>query len=735
MIMDKIELLNTMQKEAVLKVDGPLLVLAGAGSGKTRVLTHRIAYLIEQGVSPFNILAITFTNKAAKEMKERVEQITPYGNEVWVSTFHSTCVRILRREIHNLGYSNQFTIYDPDDCERLLKEIYKNNSINEKNLPYKYMLSEISSQKDKLIDANKYETENYSNFKKKDSILIYKEYEKILKSNNALDFDDLIFKTVNLFSQNQEVLDRYQKRFKYIMVDEYQDTSLSQYTLVKLLAGKFKNICVVGDDDQSIYGWRGADIKNILNFENDFEGTKVIKLEQNYRSTKNILDAANFVIKNNFGRKQKSLWTENKRGEAIKFNRCESDKAEALFIANEIKARSKNKYSDFSILYRNNSISRIIEEQLVYLGIPYTIYGGVNFYGRKEIKDVIAYLRVLYNSNDDISLKRIINVPKRNIGSTTIDKLNQYAFEEGCSFFETLKNAEKVPSINSKANNILKFYYLIEDFKKYSEENKISDTIKHILEKTGYVLDLEKEMTEEANSRIENINELINKAIEFESVEEEATLARFLEEISLVSSIDINEDDPNKVTLMTLHSAKGLEFPVVFIVGFEEGIFPSYRAIVSPDATAIEEERRLCYVGITRAKEELFITCAKSRLQQGRYDNNLPSRFIEEIPDNYVLNLSLSSKPSSSFIKKELGTYRPKSKYISSLNSSVNREMPSPKNFKIDFKEGDSIRHFKFGIGKVEKVEPAGADYEVTVIFEDAGTKKLMAKLSKLQKI
>ena len=739
--MDKLlDKLNNMQKEAVLQTEGAVLLLAGAGSGKTRVLTHRIAYLIQKGVRPFNILAITFTNKAAKEMKERVTNICEEGNQVLVSTFHSLCVRILRRDIDKIGYTNRFTIYDADDAERLIKEIMKEYKINDDLLSPKSVINEISRQKDKLITATTYAQNVSGDFRKKLIADIYRAYEDRLKSNNSLDFDDLIFKTIQLFANNTDVLDYYQERFKYIMVDEYQDTSTSQYTLVKMLCNKYKNICVVGDDDQSIYGWRGADINNILDFEKDFKGAKVIKLEQNYRSSKVILDAANSVIKNNFGRKDKSLWTENNEGSLINYEKCNSDKEEANFIANTILNKIKDgyDYKDFAILYRTNSLSRVLEEQLVFLSIPYKLYGGVNFYGRKEIKDIISYLKILENPSDDISLKRIINVPKRGIGDASILKASEYAQENNISLLEALANADKIEGLGRKTKAVSDFYSLIEKFIEKSKSLSIADLIDYILEETGYIEELRKEDTEEAYGRISNLEEFVSKAVEYEeNIEnEEESLTSFLEEISLVADIDNMEEGDNVVTLMTLHSSKGLEFPVVFIVGFEEGIFPTYRALTSPNPSDIEEERRLLYVGITRAKQELFITNAKSRLQHGRYISNAPSSFFKEIP-RHLLNIKEKENKPKSFsfkIEESESSYRPTPKYKPNIAAYTKREIPAPKNVVLDFTVGDMVRHFKFGVGKVLKIDPAGADYEVTIEFENLGVKKLMANLSKLKK-
>lgn len=736
---ERLNTLNPMQKEAVLTTEGPLLLLAGAGSGKTRVLTHRISYLINQGVRPFNILAITFTNKAAKEMKERVCAICEDGNQVLVSTFHSFCVRILRRDIDKLGYTNKFTIYDADDSERLIKDIMKEYKINDDILSAKSVINEIGRQKDKLINATTYAQNAGSDFKKKIIADIYRAYEERLKTNNSVDFDDLIFKTVQLFANNPDILENYQDRFKYIMVDEYQDTSTSQYTLIKLLANKYKNICVVGDDDQSIYGWRGADINNILDFEKDFKNAKVIKLEQNYRSSKTILDAANFVIKNNFGRKEKNLWTENEQGSLIEYEKCNSDREEAKFVANEILDKIKDgyKYNDFAILYRNNNLSRVLEEQLVMLSIPYRLYGGVNFYGRREIKDIISYLKVLENPDDEISLKRIINVPKRGIGDATILKATEYALENNITLFKALSEAEEISDLGRKTKSVVDFYSLIEDFIQKSKELSIADLIDYILEKTGYLEELKKEATDEALGRIANLEEFVSKAVEYEqSEEEEISLTKFLEEISLVADIDSMEEEENTVTLMTLHSSKGLEFPVVFIVGFEEGIFPTYRALTSGNPSDIEEERRLLYVGITRAKKELYITNAKSRLQHGRFVNNATSSFFKELPNDLIHIKEKQTENKISTIKPEEtpGKYRPQPSYKPNVSAYLKKEMPTPKNVSLDFSVGDKVRHFKFGQGTVLKIDPAGADYEVTINFDNVGEKKLMANLSKLKK-
>lgn len=736
MISDMINSLNPMQKKAVLKTEGPLLLLAGAGSGKTRVLTHRIAYLIENGVRPFNILAITFTNKAAREMKERVESITPFGKDVLVSTFHSACVRILRREIENIDYSRSFTIYDAEDSEKLIREICKELNISDKLYPVKSVMSKIGAQKDNLISAEQY-LKDVSDFREETIAKIYFEYQKRLKANNSLDFDDIIFKTVQLFRERPDILEKYQDRFRYIMVDEYQDTNTSQYTLVKLLSDKYKNLCVVGDDDQSIYGWRGANIRNILDFEKDFKDAETIKLEQNYRSTQVILDAANEVIKNNFGRKSKSLWTENSKGEEIKFYRANNDLDESSFIADQIKkaVESGAKYSNFAVLYRNNALSRTIEEKFIKNSIPYHLFGGTSFYSRKEIKDVMAYLKVLYNPADVIQLKRIINVPKRGIGDSTIEKLTHYADENGITLYESLFNLDDIPELKARAKNLKEFASLITELQEEIQELTITELINSVLYKTNYILELKNEGTEEALGRIENIEELISKAAEFEETAEEPTLAAFLEDVALVADIDNYTENDDTVILMTLHSSKGLEFPTVFIVGFEEGIFPSYRSIMDPSPNALEEERRLCYVGITRAKENLYLTCAKSRLQHGQYVSNLPSRFFKEIPEDFIKSENILENHINTSVPKQTATFRTQADYKGGGIKSYKSNIPSPKNVTLEFEIGDKVRQLKYGIGTVKEINPAGADYEVTVEFPQIGTKKFMANLSKLKKV
>ena len=732
---DKLKTLNDMQRQAVLTTEGPLLLLAGAGSGKTRVLTHRIAYLIENGVKPWNILAITFTNKAAREMKERVAAITPHGDEVWVSTFHSTCVRILRREIDKIGYSNKFSIYDADDSERLIKDILKEHNISDKVYPPKMIISQIGGQKDQMHSPEDFMKEVEKDFRMRKVADIYAIYQERLKENNALDFDDLIFKTVELFKKRPDILDKYQERFRYIMVDEYQDTNGAQYQLVKLLASKYNNLCVVGDDDQSIYGWRGADIKNILDFEKDFKNTVVIKLEQNYRSTGLILESANAVIKNNRTRKAKALWTDQGEGTKLKFHNSSGDREEANFICKNIDkgVTEGRKYSDYAILYRNNALSRVIEEQLVKDSIPYRLFGGTRFYDRKEIKDIMCYLKVLNNPNDDIAIKRIINVPKRSIGDTTVAKISEYAAENHLNFYMALCGNENINSLTSRAkSSLVKFVDLLNDFNIDAEELPVSELIEKIIDKTGYKAELEAINTDESRGRLENIGELINKAAEFEENNEDADLAQFLEEVALVADVDGYTEGDDTVVLMTLHSSKGLEFDTVFIAGFEESIFPGFRAMQDGTGMEMEEERRLCYVGITRAKRELYLTAAKNRLQHGQRVYNMPSRFLKEIPSKFIERSEdglTVKKAEGGFGFEKPVQYNPAKRVINPY------KMPEPKNVSLDFTVGDNVKHIKFGIGQVKDMTPAGADYEITVDFINAGTKKLMSKFANLKKI
>lgn len=632
--------LNEPQREAVYHTDGPLLILAGAGSGKTRVLTHRIAYLIgERGVNPWNILAITFTNKAAEEMRQRVDNLVGFGAEsVWVSTFHSACVRILRRFIDRLGYENHFTIYDTDDQKTLIKEVCRKVDVDTKVFKERSLLSAISSAKNEMILPDEFELNAGGDFAKMKIAKVYREYEAQMRANNALDFDDLLVKTVQLLQTQPDVLESYQERFRYIMVDEYQDTNTVQFQLVSLLAGKYKNLCVVGDDDQSIYKFRGANIRNILDFEHEFPDAKVIKLEQNYRSTGNILNAANSVIANNRGRKEKSLWTENGEGELIRLRQFDTAFDEADFIGEDIKnaVRQGGSYNDSAVLYRTNAQSRLLEEKFIAMNIPYKIVGGVNFYARREIKDLLAYLKTIDNGRDDVAVRRIINVPKRGIGLTTINRIQESATERGIGFYEALLAPELIAGVGRSATKLDSFAALIEYFKTLAEEMNITDLLQEVIEKTGYIESLENEDKEEAKTRKENIDELISKAATYEEScqdkDEKATLSGFLEEVALVADIDSLDEDQEYVVLMTLHSAKGLEFPRVYLAGMEDGLFPGYMSINAGDREELEEERRLCYVGITRAEQELTLTSARRRMVHGETQYNPMSRFVKEIP-------------------------------------------------------------------------------------------------------
>ena len=726
--------LNEQQQEAVFCTEGPLLLLAGAGSGKTRVLTHRIAYLMDQGVNPYHIMAITFTNKAAKEMRERVDDLVGFGAEhIWVSTFHSTCVRILRRHIDKLGYGNSFTIYDADDQKSLIKQICKQYKIDTKMMPERKIINEISSAKDEFMTPSEYETRHQYDFKKKKIAQIYKEYQKQLKANNALDFDDLIFKTVELFQFHPEVLDYYQERFRYIMVDEYQDTNTIQFQLVSMLARKYQNLCVVGDDDQSIYKFRGANVKNILNFENVFPEAVTIKLEQNYRSTKNILNAANEVIKHNKGRKTKKLWTENEEGDLLELHKYGTDYEAARKIIHEIEDLSKEgyDYKNMAILYRTNAQSRVFEESFMIKNIPYRIVGGTNFYQRKEVKDILSYLKVVDNGLDDLAVRRIINVPRRGIGAATIEKINVYAVEHNVSFLDACFSSDSIDTLGNAKKKINGFADLIREFRRKMQEGSLEELFKYITDETGYIANLKAEETEEAEGRIENINELLNKVVTYEQEAEEASLSELLEEIALVADIDNLEDSDNRVVLMTLHSAKGLEFPYVFICGMEDGIFPSYMTVMSEDDDDMEEERRLCYVGITRAKKKLYLSAAKRRMMQGRTQFNKVSRFIDEIPEQLLqLDTGVNFKEK-----------RPDKALFSSNRSNRFRKPYQAKSFtstKMDtlpYDVGDMVKHIKFGKGKVLEIVSGGRDYEVTVDFEKAGVKKMFASFAKLKKV
>ena len=735
--------LNAEQREAVFHTEGPLLILAGAGSGKTRVLTHRIAYLIEEkGINPWNILAITFTNKAAGEMRERVDDIVGFGSEsIWVSTFHSTCVRILRRHIDRLGYDNNFTIYDSDDQKTLMKDVCKLLQIDTKTYRERTILSAISSAKDEMVTPEEYELNAYGDFSKKKIAEAYKEYERQLKANNALDFDDLLVKTVQLFQTQPEILEYYQDRFRYIMVDEYQDTNTVQFKLISLLAAKYKNLCVVGDDDQSIYKFRGANIQNILSFEKEFEHTKVIKLEQNYRSTSTILDAANAVIKNNVGRKAKSLWTENGEGEKIQFRQFDTAYDEAEYIVGDIRERVDNgkaAYCDHAVLYRTNAQSRLFEEKMITANIPYKIVGGVNFYARKEIKDLLAYLKTIDNGKDDLAVRRIINVPKRGIGLTTVNRITEAAQQRGISFYEALCSADLVPGLGRSISKLESFAAMIEYFRKEAEHLSITELMEEILTETGYVEELKAEGEEEAEVRLQNIDEFLNKIAAYEeSCEEELpTLSGFLEEVALVADIDSLDEESDYVVLMTLHSAKGLEFPYVYLAGMEDGIFPSYMTITADDPTEIEEERRLCYVGITRAKKELAMTCARRRMIRGETQYNKMSRFLKEVPPQLLSTGKIVEKEELELPKQNAYVQAKQSFQAKPFMISKSVQQFGVKSGEgLSYGVGDRVRHMKFGEGTVTAITEGGRDYEVSVDFDSAGTKKMFASFAKLQKV
>ena len=767
--MSLLDALNEPQRQAVMATDGPLLILAGAGSGKTRVLTHRTAYLIEEcGVNPYNIMAITFTNKAAGEMRERIDQMVGYGSEsIWVCTFHSTCVRILRRYIDRLGFGTNFTIYDSDDQKTLMKDICKRLEIDTKMYKEKMFLSAISSAKDELIDPIEFETRAAGDYVKRKQAQVYREYQQALKQNNALDFYDLIMKTVELFKLDKEVLASYQDRFRYIMVDEYQDTNTAQFELIRLLALKYQNLCVVGDDDQSIYKFRGANIYNILNFEHHFPDATVIKLEQNYRSTQNILDAANAVIANNQGRKEKRLWTDNGAGDKITFEQLDTAAEEADFVARDIARRVRKgeyQYKDCAILYRTNAQSRLFEERFITANIPYKIFGGVNFYARKEVKDLLAYLKTIDNGQDDLAVRRIINIPKRGIGAASINKVALYAQEQEISFYDALCVAEQVPGLGKAAAKIRPFVLFIQSMKAKAKLLSVADLLQEVIETTGYVRELEAEGTDEAEARIENIDELISKAVDYAEVEEAPTLNGFLENVALVADIDSFDENSDYVVLMTLHSAKGLEFPNVYLAGLEDGLFPSYMSITSDNSQAeIEEERRLAYVGITRAKKNLTITSARVRMVRGQTQYGKVSRFVREIPPELLSGKIYEPKTKeepieqSTFQKarkafrtvpsyggsgygKEVGEGYGSTFHSSKATKPVYTKVENQRDFgsaggALSYQVGDRVRHIKFGDGEVMAIVSGGRDYEVTVDFDKVGTKKMFASFAKLKKI
>ena len=737
--------LNDKQKEAVLHTEGPLLILAGAGSGKTRVLTHRIAYLIDEcGVNPWNILAITFTNKAAGEMRERVDNLVGFGAEsIWVSTFHSMCVRILRRHIQLLGYDTNFTIYDTDDQKTLMKDVCKHLQIDTKIYKERNLLGAISSAKNEMISPEQFRLEAGGDYGRKKIADVYDEYEKQLRANNALDFDDLLVKCVQLFQTQRDVLEYYQNRFRYIMVDEYQDTNTVQFELVRLLASGSRNLCVVGDDDQSIYKFRGANIKNILNFEKVFEDAKVIKLEQNYRSTGNILNAANAVISHNVGRKDKTLWTDNEDGGKINFRQFDTAYDEAEYIVSDIRERvnkGEYAYNDNAILYRTNAQSRLFEEKFVTANIPYKIVGGINFYARKEVKDLLAYLKTVDNGKDDLAVRRIINVPKRGIGLTSINRVQEYAISRDIGFYDALRGVDLIPEIGRGASKLESFVALIEHFKADAMEMTISDLMKEIIAETGYVESLKDEGELEAEARIENIDELMSKIAAYEEncddMNEPATLSGFLEEVALVADIDSLDEDKDYVVLMTLHSAKGLEFPNVYLAGMEDGIFPSYMTITADDPSEVEEERRLCYVGITRAEKELTMTCARRRMVRGETQFNKMSRFMKEVP-MYLLSTGAVFEKEKQEEPKVNAYFQAKQAFKTKAftTAAPAKQFGSPSNKEIDYVVGDRVRHLKFGEGTVTNIVQGGRDFEVTVDFDAVGTKKMFAMFAKLKKV
>lgn len=736
--MNSLKGMNPQQQEAVECTEGPLLILAGAGSGKTRVLTHRIAYLIEErGVKPWNIMAITFTNKAAQEMRERVDRIVEFGSEsVWVSTFHSSCVRILRRYIDRLGFDNRFTIYDTEDSKTVMKEILRRLNLDPKIYKERSLLAKISAAKNEMLSPDAYE-QNVSRWEDKRVAEVYRAYQEQLKKNNALDFDDLLVKTVELFRSCPEVLDYYQEKFRYIMVDEYQDTNTVQFQFVSLLASRYRNLCVVGDNDQSIYKFRGANIGNILDFEKVFPDAKVIKLEQNYRSTQNILDAANEVIRHNLGRKEKRLWTENGAGDKVNFRQFQSGFEEAEYVAGEIGRKVRTgeaHYRDFAVLYRTNAQSRLFEEKFLLANIPYKIVGGVNFYGRKEIKDLLAYMKTVDNSLDDLAVQRIINVPKRGIGAATIGKVEAYAAEQEIHFYDALLEADYVPGLGRAAAKIRPFTLFIQSLRSQLEYLSVKELLEKIIEETGYVRDLEAEDTDEARARIENIDELISKTADYDSSAAEPSLSGFLQEVALVADIDSVDENSDYVLLMTLHSAKGLEFNEVYMAGMEDGLFPSYMTITGGDASELEEERRLCYVGITRARKRLTLTAARQRMIRGETQYSKTSRFVREIPRELV-DLGRDGTTEHTFKKPELfgGADIPRKKY--GAETFKPRQFTVTKADSLDYGVGDTVRHAKFGAGVVKSIVEGGRDYEVTVDFDRFGVKRMFASFAKLKKL
>lgn len=739
--------LNEEQKKGVFTTEGPVLLLAGAGSGKTRVLTHRIAYLIDElGVNSYQIMAITFTNKAAGEMKERVERLVGMGAEsIWVTTFHSTCVRILRRFADRLGYDNNFTIYDTDDQKSVMKDVCKHLQIDTKQMKERMILSAISSAKNELVGVQEYETQAMGDFRKQKVAAAYREYQNILKKNNAMDFDDLIMNAVELFKACPDVLEYYQKRFRYIMVDEYQDTNTAQFQLIRLLAEGSRNICVVGDDDQSIYKFRGANIRNILDFEKYYPEAVVIRLEQNYRSTQNVLDAANAVIRNNVGRKSKTLWTDKGAGNRIHYRQFDNAYEEAEFIADDISRKIKDgivEAGECAVLFRTNAQARLLEERFVVEGIPYDVVGGTNFYARREIKDLLSYLKTVDNARDDLAVKRIINVPKRGIGAATIAKVDDYAQMHEISFYEALCHADEIQGLGKAEAKIRPFVNMIQVFRSRLSYYNLKELMHDILDTTNYINEMDVDDEIEAQSRIDNIDELINKIVAYEEANDEPSLSAFLEEVALVADIDRLSEDDNRVLLMTLHSAKGLEFSHVYLAGMEDGIFPSYMTIASDDPAEIEEERRLAYVGITRAKDDLTLCYAKMRMVRGETQMNAVSRFVKEIPPELMDNKPPAPRYQPVVADKSSRTISaPKKPYLASAGTGsfgalgISKGSEAVKGGKPDYDIGDRVRHVKYGEGFVTDLEPGPRDYKVTVDFDDAGQKIMYAAFAKLEKI
>ena len=742
--------LNEQQRQGVLTTEGPVLLLAGAGSGKTRVLTHRVAYLIEEkDVNPYNILAITFTNKAAAEMRERVDRLVGIdAGGAWIMTFHAACIRILRRYIERIGYANGFTIYDTDDQKTIMRQVLKKLDLDPKLYKDRSVLSQISNAKDELISPDEFELAAGSDYHKRKIAEAYREYQKQLKSNNALDFDDIICKTVELFGSCPEVLDYYSERFRYIMVDEYQDTNTAQFKLISLLASRFRKLCVVGDDDQSIYKFRGANVKNILNFESVFPEAVVIKLEQNYRSTQNILDAANAVIKNNSERKAKSLWTDEGAGDKIAYNIYNTAYEEAYGIVSDIKehAAESGAYNDYAVLYRTNAQSRSLEEKFIELGVPYRIYGAVNFYARKEIKDVLAYLKTIDNARDEVAVRRIINVPKRGIGLTTLEKASVFAEDNDISLYAAVARGSEIPSLSKAAVGKLdNFCMLISELRAKSRELSIKELISEIINDVKYEEYLaDDDEPDEIADRMQNISELISKAAAYEEAADMPTLSGFLEEVALVADIDNMDENNNIVSLMTLHSAKGLEFPCVYLAGMEDGNFPSYMAIQSDDKCDLEEERRLCYVGITRARKRLVLSMARQRMIRGEMMLCKQSRFINEIPKELLLESGQGIRKPQSFsseaaarlaenaMRAALPWNRPAAR-MSAIKKGAPQTAASEE--ELGYTKGDRVRHIKFGEGTVTNIASGGRDFEVTVQFDTAGVKKMFASFAKLVKI